>query len=288
MKFLLVFILFLTPLFATLTLKSEYFYTRSVITAYDLDPTLSKETVVLNIKKEKTHLRINAKVFQKSLKKLHITAILPPKHRYISFLKKSPINTSKLQYQLRKFYEMHYKNIKIKTIQVWPHTYLERMPQEYTLTIPKKNAKRSYGVLQVKLSNRELLLFDYTLDATLLQPQATRIIKRGESLSRINTKIRTVLFENLRSQPLNFSQLKYYSAKHTIKIGDLITQRDVALTPLIKRHDDVNVQMRVNNMIIEFSARALNNGALNDMITLEKADGKRIRAKVVGKLRAEM
>lgn len=289
MNKLLFFLLFtFTSLFAGITLKSTYFYSSPTITLQDLDKNALTNPVVLEINKEKSHYRINAKVFQKSLKKQNIDSALPPKHRYISFIKKSPINTEALKNKIKTFYQSRYKTMIIKDVRIWPHTYLEQLPLDYDFNINPKNIKKSSGNFQLKRPHQHSLLFEYQLTAYVNVPVATRIIKRDESLSKINTKLSPKLFATMKSLPLESSQLPYYCAKHTIKVGDVISQRDVTLTPLIKRHDDVNVQMKRGSLLIEFSAKSLSNGALNDMITLEKADGKRVSAKVVGPLRAEM
>lgn len=287
-KTLLILLFFLVPLYATIALKNEYFFTNETITANILDANLSSTIIVLKIDKNKTHYRVNAKAFQKKLKKLNIKATLPRKHPYISFIKISPINTAPLVKKLKHYYMQYYENMKIDKIEVWPHTYLAKMPETYSIEMPRNSAKRSSGTLELLLPNRQKILFDYQISAYLMLPVATKLIAREGTLSKFNTKTTPVVFQNMRDKPLNNSQIKFYCAKHTIRIGDIITQKDVALTPLIKRYDDVNVQMRHGALVIEFSAQALSNGGLNDMITLEKSDGKRVRAKVIGKSRAQM
>lgn len=275
-------------LYADVTLTSTYFYTQPDIRLQLLDATASNNPVVLQIPKEKHLFRINAKSFQKKLQKMNITVILPQKKRYITFIKKSPLDTTELSEKIKHFYLQYYKGMRILSVTVWPYAYLESLPENYTFKINPKNIKKSSGTFQLIRPNQHTLLFNYRIDAVLHIPIATHKIKRGESLSTINTTFVARPFSMSKSLPLAASQLQYYSAKHTININDTISQRDVILTPLVKRHDEVNVQMKRGSLLIEFSAKSLSNGALNDIITLEKTDGKRITAKVVGPLRAEM
>jgi flagella basal body P-ring formation protein FlgA len=48
------------------------------------------------------------------------------------------------------------------------------------------------------------------------------------------------------------------------------------------------VSLYGDNMAITFSAKALQDGKVNDIIKVQKSDGKRLKVKVIGKNRAEM
>jgi len=50
----------------------------------------------------------------------------------------------------------------------------------------------------------------------------------------------------------------------------------------------VNVNFTDSGLSISFSARALQNGKLHDIITIEKRDKTKLRVRVIGKNRVEM
>jgi flagella basal body P-ring formation protein FlgA len=48
------------------------------------------------------------------------------------------------------------------------------------------------------------------------------------------------------------------------------------------------VSLNSNNISISFTVKALEDGKVNDIIRVEKSNGKRLRVRVIGKNKAEM
>ena len=57
---------------------------------------------------------------------------------------------------------------------------------------------------------------------------------------------------------------------------------------MVLRGSKVNVIIQNGSVIVEFIATATQEGKLYDIITIEKADGKRSRAKIIGENKVEL
>ena len=68
----------------------------------------------------------------------------------------------------------------------------------------------------------------------------------------------------------------------------ILTQRDITTLNLISRGSSVNVILKDKNLNISFLAKALQNGKLNDIITVQKNNNEKVKVKVIGRNRAEI
>ena len=64
--------------------------------------------------------------------------------------------------------------------------------------------------------------------------------------------------------------------------------RDVELLNVVKRGSYVSASLKDVSINITFSAKALQNGKLRDIITIQKNNGQKLQAKVIGKNRVEI
>jgi flagella basal body P-ring formation protein FlgA len=111
--------------------------------------------------------------------------------------------------------------------------------------------------------------------------KAKKKILKGEPLSGRNIEKRTLQLDRFRAKPIqNYIGTQ---AKHRIKEGKIITQRDVSKLSLVHRGEYVSVLLEQNTLEIGFSAKALQEGSINDIILIQNKRGKKMRAKVIGK-----
>jgi len=73
-----------------------------------------------------------------------------------------------------------------------------------------------------------------------------------------------------------------FQSKHHIRANEILTIRDVEKRNLVLRGATVSVKLLDNNMNIEFSAQALEDGKLNDIITVQNSKERKMKAKVIG------
>jgi flagella basal body P-ring formation protein FlgA len=97
-----------------------------------------------------------------------------------------------------------------------------------------------------------------------------------------------VFLEDFRDKPFFLQPDQPAQAKFTLKQGVIVTMRDVEALTLVQKGTKVSVKMPSQTMDIQFSAEALQDGKLNDIITVLNSNDKKIRVKVVGKNQVEM
>ena len=87
---------------------------------------------------------------------------------------------------------------------------------------------------------------------------------------------------------MQFLEYGTIQTKHHIKQNSIITMRDVEALNIVRKNSNVSVSLSSEGISITFSAKALQDGKLNDIITIQKQNKKRLKAKVVGKNRVEI
>jgi flagella basal body P-ring formation protein FlgA len=205
------------------------------------------------------------------------------KPRYVHFEVNSPIDTSKIKTFLKKHYENKYKHIDIKKITIRPRSYMQELPPSYTFDIRSRNHLSNDGLISIEDELHRKYFFNYYIDAHVNVLSAKKKILRGEELSRLNTKVISVKLDRFRSLPVQKHYKSKYQAKRHLKKDTQITHRDIKKLSLVKRGSQVTVWLDSAGMSISFVAKALQNGKLNDIISIQKSDGKRLKARVVAK-----
>ena len=88
--------------------------------------------------------------------------------------------------------------------------------------------------------------------------------------------------------PINQTHLNTAQSIRKLTQDTIITTKDIEDLNLVKRGSNVSVTFFDKNINISFSAKALQNGKLNDIITVQKNDQKKLKAKVIEKNRVEI
>ena len=146
----------------------------------------------------------------------------------------------------------------------------------------------NYGTLYIKTPQKKKIFFDYYIDADVSVFLPRKNIKKGTELSTTNTLRKTILLDKFRAMPLQDVRRGTIQTKHHIKQNNIITLRDIEPLSIIKRDSMVNVNISSKGISITFIAKALQDGKLNDIITIQKNNGKRLKARVIGKNRVEI
>ncbi len=257
---------------------------------------INLSSIIKNIKKDATLYKFQDNKYTKRVKSKEVMKILAShgyndfasQSRYIKFIKKSPIDTSKISSSLEEFYTNSYSDIIIKSITVLPRGYVKSLPKEYLVHINPKSNLSNKGTAYVKTQDKKKIFFDYKIIAKINLFMTKREIKRGEELSLFNIEKKGVSLERFRALPLQKLKKGTLQSKHNLKQGKIITIRDIQTINLVKRNTIVSVSLNNKAIAIEFQAKALQNGKLNDIITIQKNNGKRMKAIVIGKSKVEI
>jgi len=268
-------------------LKREYFIKNDVVMLSDIIQNPKEDFLLYQIPKSRHTKRVKA---SKLIKKLQAVGYknFQTKHAYIQFTQKSPLNLQAFKKELQKYYQKHYKEINILHAELSPNHYIISLPKEYTIHFGRNAYLSKKGVFYIKTNKNKKIFFHYTLHATLSLYETKKEIQKGEELSFINCKKRSIMLDKFRAMPLLELPRGQYEAKHRIKKSKLLTERDVTGLYLIKRGSPVTITLQDGGVSITFSARALQNGRYGDTIAIRKHNNKKIYVTVTGKNRAKV
>jgi len=268
-------------------LQRNYYVHSSTITISDIIPKSQSKKIILQIQQARHSKRIKAKELIALLKKYGYNNITS-KYPYIQFNLKSPIDTKELKKHVRNYYEKNYPDIKIKSISVEPNSYLEKLPEQYSVEFKRDAYLRRTSIFNIKTYEKKKIFFNYSVDATIRPLFARAEIKKSEEISKINSKKKSIILENFRAKPLFKVEKGLYEAKHKIKESSLITIRDVVPLVVVKRGSDITVTLHEPNITITFRAKALKSAHLGESIYVTNDNGKKIEVVVTGKNQAEV
>lgn len=283
-----IFLLILSSqIYADSVLKKIYYIDSDEINISSIITNIKEDVNLFNIGHNKYKTKIKSKELIQILK-MHGHSSFTANSRYIQFIKKSPIDLSKIRNSIEKFYKECYSNIDIKNITIMPRGYIKSLPKEYIIHIPPKNNLSNNGTIYIKTYTNKKIFFDYNIYAKLSVYVTRKKIKRDVELSPINTIKKSIILEKFRALPIQELEKGTFQTKRHIKQNKILTIRDIETLNIVKRNSNINVSLNNKEISITFSAKALQDGKLNDIITVQKLNGKRIKVRVIGKNRAEI
>lgn len=286
MNIFIILILFFLNLGAY-NLQEDYLFERQIIYSNDLFPEMPQKFELLRIPDGTTHYRINAQVISKSFE-LHGIAIDSAKVRFVNFTQLSPIDLTSLEKQLSSALLERYPTMVIDHILITPHGYMKSLPKSSKATFEPKffqNAKGTFYIFDEQGLRR---YFDYSITATINVLKTTRKVDRKEVLSDLNVESKMIPFSMFNDSPVTLLPSKISRFRASFKEGTLLTERNIEAVPLVLRGQKVTVVIQSGTVSVEFDATATQEGGLYDMITIQKNDGKRVKAKVIGENRVEL
>ena len=286
-KFLFIFQLLLLQVYANSQLKSEYFIKGKRVQLSDIIPNAQGDITLYIIENSRHSKRVKS---SQLIQKLHSYGYkdFSSKHAYIQFSQQSPINTKEIKEKIRTYYKEHYKNISIEKIDLKPNRYINSLPNEYSIGLSRNAYLSRKSVLYIKTPQNKKIFFNYNIHAHINAYETKKEIKKGEELSFINCKKKSIMLEKFRAMPILELPKGQYEAKHRLKKSTLLTKRDITNLYLIKRGSQVNVTLEDGGVTITFSGRAIENGRYGDTIAIREKNNKKIYVIVTGKNRAKV
>jgi len=274
-------------LYANKQINNIYYVDSDTILISDIITQSDDDSVLFRIQQNRSSEKIKTKDLIRILNS-HGYKNFTSQSRYIKFIKKSNIDISKIEEKIKEYYLTYYKTITIKKIDVLPRGYIKSLPKEYSIKIPKRAYLSNNGTLYIKTSANKTIYLDYTIDATIDSYSAKQNIKRGTELSLFNTRKSTISISKFRALPIETIQTATLEAKNYIKLDNILTSRDVAMLSIVRKNDMVSAVINDSTIALSFSAKALQDGKHGDIISIQKRDGKRFKAIVIGKNRVEV
>lgn len=284
------FLALLVFVFATLNayeLKEEYLYTDHTIVSTDLFPGLPQRFEIVKIPSDKYLYRLDAHVVAKTFE-LHGVPVETAGVRYVSFVKKSPVDLTPMQTQLERKLRECYPSIRIASVTVTPRGYLEGLYPQGRGVFDSRVCQHASGTFYVLNPQGLRHYLDYSVDAVLPVLHTTQKVSRKEGVSGFNTLLKPIPFRSFRDTPLTALPQKASRFRTAIKSATPLTLRHIEEIPLVLKDENVIAEVRNGAVVLEITATATQEGSLYDIITVQKRDGKRSKAKVIGEKRVEL
>ncbi len=284
---LILFVLLTTQIYANHILRNTYYVSSNDIYISTLIKNYSKDEILYKISPSRYTKKVSFTELRNRLKKYGYTDVTS-KSKYIKFIIKSPIDTSKISLYIKNYYLEKYDRIDIEKIEILPRSYVASLPSHYSIHIQAKNYLSRSDIISIKTPKNKKIFFNYNVYAKLPIYVSKEKIKKNSELSGVNITKKSIILDKFIAKPLQKLKAHAFESKYNIKKDRIITFKNIQKLSLVKKNSYVNVSINSNNMSISFSALALDNGKLNSIIRVQKADGKRLKVKVTGKNQAEI
>ncbi len=269
------------------SLQQSYTFKNPTVFSNDLVNDCPKHFEILQIPEGKSTYRINAQIIAKTFE-LNGCPLDITKVRYVNFTKQTALDLSPLKQQLHDLFLDTYPSMIIDKINVYPRGYIESLPEHSTAVFDKDMTERNEGIFYVLDKSGVRRYFDFSIEATINMLYSNQKINRSDVLSSSNTAIKPTSFTQFRGKPITDLPNTRQRFRRSLRENIPIVDRYIEPLPIVLRGSKVSVQVQNGLVVVEFIATATQEGALYDIITIEKSDKKRAKAKVIGENRVEL
>ncbi|WRD43013.1 flagellar basal body P-ring formation protein FlgA [Helicobacter pylori] len=201
------------------------------------------------------------------------------------------MDTNMLKAEIKAIYLKEYKDLKleIETINLEiPERFSHASILSYELNASNKLKKD--GVVFLRLENEPNLRLPvrYSVIGSMQAFKSIEAIKKDENITANNTKKERVLFGAL-SNPLLEGAIDKVSAKHFIPPNTLLSMDKTQALIIVRKNDIITGVYEEGQISIEISLKALENGALNQIIQAKNLESNKIlKAKVLSGSKAQI
>ncbi|EJB68532.1 flagellar basal body P-ring formation chaperone FlgA [Helicobacter pylori] len=201
------------------------------------------------------------------------------------------LDLNALKTGIKETYLKEYQDLKleIETINLEiPERFSHASILSYELSASNKLKKD--GVVFLKLENEPNLRLPvrYSVIGSMQVFKSTSAIKKDENITTNNAKKERVLFGAL-SNPLLEGAIDKVSAKHFIPPDTLLSMDKTQALIIVRKNDIITGVYEEGQISIEISLKALENGALHQVIQAKNLESNKIlKAKVLSSSKAQI
>ncbi len=201
------------------------------------------------------------------------------------------LDSNALKTEIKEAYLKEYKDLKleIETINLEiPERFSNALILSYELNASNKLKKD--GVVFLRLENEPNLRLPvrYSVVGSMQVFRSIGAIKKDENITANNTKKERILFGVL-SNPLLEGAIGKVSAKNFIPPNTLLSADKTQALIIVRKNDIITGVYEEGQISIEISLKALENGALNQIIQAKNLESNKIlKAKVLSSSKAQI
>ncbi|MFC2073702.1 flagellar basal body P-ring formation chaperone FlgA [Campylobacterota bacterium] len=264
-------------------LESKYTLLTPELNASVIYPDIQKDFSIYTFDENKNRKSFSSKTLIKIFES-HNLSLSDNSKGIVHFERTSDIDMGPVEKEIEAYYLSHYPNMKIDSIQLDPNGTITELPKEYTLMFKPHAHRYNHSSLQLTSNeSNERYFLSYTILATIKVFKASHNINRGKILTYIDLKHTNEPFTRLTGIPLQRISKSPVRLKKRLQKGKIIYEHDVEALPYVLKNKPVYVRLTNGNVHLEFQAKSLQDGKVGDMISIQKKDNTRLKAKVVGK-----
>ncbi|RVZ54618.1 flagella basal body P-ring formation protein FlgA [Helicobacter pylori] len=201
------------------------------------------------------------------------------------------MDTNMLKAEIKEAYLKEYKDLKleIETINLEiPERFSNASILSYELSASNKLKKDGVVFLRLKNEPNLRLPVRYSVIGSMQAFKSIGAIKKDENITANNTQKERVLFGAL-SNPLLEGAIDRVSAKHFIPPNTLLSTDKTQALIIVRKNDIITGVYEEGQISIEISLKALENGALNQIIQAKNLESNKIlKAKVLSGSKAQI
>lgn len=212
----------------------------------------------------------------------------------ISLFANGEIHIEKIKKYVKEEFLKTYPNMNINSLVIKRYSKLPKEFQTYKLKeiyISKANLKKEKGSISAIFTNdikKRKLYYNYTLEATVEVLRANQYIQKNRTLSDDLVDFITIKFTNFYQKPITAYYLNKYRARTTIITGKILTTRHISKVTTIKRGDSLRATLRDGGVEVSFSAVALKDAHVGDIIKIKRNHNSFFQAKIISNTEAEV
>lgn len=201
------------------------------------------------------------------------------------------MDTSMLKAEIKEAYLKEYQDLKleIETINLEiPERFSNASILSYELSTSNKLKKD--GVVFLRLENEPNLRLPvrYSVIGSMQAFKSISAIKKDENITANNTQKERIPFGTL-SNPLLEGAIDKVSAKHFIPPNTLLSTDKTQALIIVRKNDIITGVYEEGQISIEISLKALENGALNQIIQAKNLESNKIlKAKVLSSSKVQI
>jgi flagella basal body P-ring formation protein FlgA len=180
-----------------------------------------------------------------------------------------------------------YPSISINSLQISPMGSFSKNLKDYKMKaifISKASLKKSHGTFSVLYTNKneeeKKRFFKYFINAKISVYKSNHRIKKDDHITKDDLTYEEIIFNNIRFIPINQRYLHGYSAKRNINENEIIATKDIKIIPDIKRGQSLEATLYSNGIFVNFTATAMQDGTIGDIIRVKKGNKKSFKAKI--------
>jgi flagella basal body P-ring formation protein FlgA len=204
-----------------------------------------------------------------------------------------PNDNKRIEMEIAKVYMDAYPAISIVSISAFSTIIAEDGNLKFssidTATVSTLKDRGQVGVVfKTPQGDLRKKIYRYTIDATIEASRTKTVIAKDQLIAPENIEPLFLKIGAFADTPLSPNSAINTNAKRFIPRGTILMQRDVGNLPDIRKGQSVSATYVTGGIEADVETVAMEDGQKGQIISLKSKTGKVLRAKVIGKDRAEI